>query len=148
MSRFLLLIVFCTASLNVFGQTPATQTTGQAPPTTAPPHSQGHRMKALKKMDANADGKIARDEWRGQAEGFDQLDADKDGFLTRAEFGQRVKDRGAHALKHFDANADGKIARDEWTRNAKAFDKLDTNADGFVTPDEMRNRKGHHNKQS
>ena len=104
-------------------------------------------MKSLQKMDANADGRIARDEWQSQPQGFDTLDGDKDGFLTSVEFRQAARDKGANAFKRFDANSDGKIARDEWTHKPRAFDKLDANADGFLMPDELRNLKGRRNKQ-
>jgi len=39
-------------------------------------------------------------------------------------------------LKRLDKNGDGKISRDEWTRNPKAFDRMDANKDGLVTRDE------------
>jgi Ca2+-binding EF-hand superfamily protein len=153
MFRVFTLSALLVCSLLAFGQTPATPTTGQDPQPPNAPAALGKRnrqkaQKPLKKMDTNGDQKIERSEWQGQAENFDVLDADKDGFLTRREFGQALKDRGQQALKHFDANSDGKIAREEWTRNAKAFDRLDANGDGFLTPDELRQTKGRRNRQS
>ncbi len=42
----------------------------------------------LRRMDVNHDGLIARDEWRGKAELFDRMDADKSGTLSAAEIRQ------------------------------------------------------------
>jgi len=41
--------------------------------------------RAPRAMDTNNDGKIGRDEWKGQSEVFDRLDANHDGFITRDE---------------------------------------------------------------
>lgn len=38
-------------------------------------------------------------------------------------------------IKRFDANDDGKVAKDEFPR-AEMFDRLDTNGDGFIDKDE------------
>ena len=40
-------------------------------------------------MDTNGDKRISRDEWKGPADRFDQLDANRDGFLTPDEMRQR-----------------------------------------------------------
>ena len=42
----------------------------------------------LRRMDVNHDGLIARDEWRGKAERFDRMDADRSGTLSAAEIRQ------------------------------------------------------------
>lgn len=149
MFRMFTLTTMLACSIVVFGQTPATPVTGQdpQPPAVQGKRGKGNRVKPFKKMDTNGDQKVAREEWRGQAEGFDKLDADKDGFLTREELGQGIKDQGVKALKQLDANSDGKIAREEWTRNARGFDRLDTNGDGFLTADELRQHKGRRNKR-
>lgn len=39
----------------------------------------------IKRQDANGDGKLSRDEFRGPPQRFDMMDADKDGFLTKEE---------------------------------------------------------------
>ena len=150
MFRSLLVIAICAGSFTALAQTPATPpVAGQdpQPPAAAPAQGKRNRMKSLQKMDANADGKIARDEWKGQPQGFDTLDSDQDGFLTSVEFRQAARDKGAKMFNQFDANSDGKIARDEWTHKPRAFDRLDANADGFLTPDELRNLKGRRHKQ-
>jgi Ca2+-binding EF-hand superfamily protein len=150
MFRSLTLFALCLFSLAVFAQTPATP---PAEPETPPPAAATRKGKKaqggkfLKKMDANADGKIARDEWKGKPEGFDKLDADKDGLLTQTEIRDVARDKGAELFKQFDANSDGKIARDEWSQRPRAFDRLDTNADGFLTPDELRDLKSRRHKK-
>jgi len=42
----------------------------------------GGRGGAGEKLDANGDGKISRQEWRGNEEAFDRLDTDGDGYLV------------------------------------------------------------------
>jgi hypothetical protein len=45
--------------------------------------------------DKNGDGKLAKDEVGGfMAERFDEIDTDKDGFITEAEIQERRKNRG------------------------------------------------------
>lgn len=41
---------------------------------------------SLEQLDANGDGKVAKDEFQGRAEIFDRLDGDKDGSITAEEF--------------------------------------------------------------
>jgi hypothetical protein len=46
--------------------------------------------------------------------------------------------RGRRALKQLDADGNGTISRQEWTRRPEAFDRLDGNKDGQITSDELR----------
>ena len=46
----------------------------------------------IKKMDANEDGKLSKDEIKGRLkERFDVIDADEDGFITEEEFEKAPK---------------------------------------------------------
>jgi len=42
-------------------------------------------------------------------------------------------------LKHYDANADGKLQRDEWSKMHGNPDAIDVNGDGLITQDELLN---------
>ncbi|HEX5105875.1 MAG TPA: EF-hand domain-containing protein, partial [Pirellulaceae bacterium] len=76
-------------------------------------------------MDANKDGKLAKDEVRGPlAEGFDRADANKDGFISEEEFAEVSRRFGGgrpgadprqveELFARWDANSDGKITKDE-----------------------------------
>jgi Ca2+-binding EF-hand superfamily protein len=64
----------------------------------------GERMRQrLAKMDADKDQKISRDEWKRRPKGFDRLDTDHDGFITREEITtlreQRRKRNNPNATK-------------------------------------------------
>ena len=51
------------------------------------PEAQGRNpQRAVASHDANRDGKVSRQEWRGPAARFPQIDANSDGFLTADEF--------------------------------------------------------------
>jgi hypothetical protein len=45
----------------------------------------GHHYGKLKKMDANHDGQVTRDEWKGKSKKFKRLDANHDGVVTKEE---------------------------------------------------------------
>ncbi len=74
-----------------------------------------HRMKAL---DTDQDGRISRTEaaaGQGKLAGrFEQMDANKDGYLDRADMQARVAQRRAEFFSGADANRDGRVTRDEF----------------------------------
>jgi Ca2+-binding EF-hand superfamily protein len=98
-----------------------------------------------RRMDADHDGKISREEWKGRSEVFNRLDRDNNGFITKDELQQMRRNLG-QALKNMDSDKDGKISMQEWQGPAEAFNRLDSNNDGFLTRDELRqnrqNRQG------
>jgi len=88
-------------------------------------------------LDANKDGKISKDEVMAL---FDRLDTNKDGTLSPEELAAGRAQFAQHR-QHLDANGDGMISRDEAKnapRLASSFDALDTNKDGQLSREEMR----------
>ena len=98
------------------------------------------------RLDANADGKIDRTEFRGTDENFARMDQDGDGGITREELGQAAPRMGARAvdpaarwqrmLTRFDANEDGVISAEEFQGPEQAMRALDANNDGTITQEE------------
>jgi Ca2+-binding EF-hand superfamily protein len=117
---------------------------------------QGRSVVRFDQADRNGDGRIARDEWTGNAAAFTRMDRNGDGVLTRDEFSTAFADRPAGTsgngatsqtdrsrreditarFNRVDRNGDGRIARDEWTGNAAAFTRMDRNGDGVITREE------------
>jgi Ca2+-binding EF-hand superfamily protein len=103
-------------------------------------------QKMFQESDANGDGQISREEWKGRPEIFDRLDADKSGAVTKEEAKAGAEKlraamgggkAGEALFRRADKNGDRKITRDEWPMQADTFDRYDANKDGAITPDEM-----------
>jgi Ca2+-binding EF-hand superfamily protein len=91
-------------------------------------------------MDANHDGVITRDEWRGSARAFRNQDRNGDGVLSGDEVRQSgTRRRGANGtaaddrFRQLDTNGDGRVSVDEWRGSRAVFDALDANHDGVLT---------------
>jgi len=89
-------------------------------------------------LDANNDGRVARNEWHGTIAVFDALDTNRDGVLTRVE---AVGSEGTpqDEFRNVDVSGDGFIAKNEWHWNQTAFDRLDDNRDGRLSRQEWDN---------
>jgi Ca2+-binding EF-hand superfamily protein len=95
-------------------------------------------------LDANADGKVSREEFAKVVSLFDVLDKDHNGELSTEElngFFRAVNEAQAQAtggvevnnlFEKYDKNKDGKITAEE-IGNERIFKSLDLNKDGEVT---------------
>lgn len=78
----------------------------------------GERGAQLKALDTDQDGRISRSEAQSakgpMAARFDQMDANHDGYLDRADRQARMAERRAAFFADADANKDGRLTRDEF----------------------------------
>ena len=98
-------------------------------------------------MDRNGDGRITREEWRGNDVSFNQHDWNGDGVLSGDEVrpgAQPNNRREMEARARFDrldTNDDDAISLSEWTGTRNAFERLDRNDDGLLSFDEFNARR-------
>ena len=94
-------------------------------------------------LDRNDDGAISRREWDGDDRAFAVHDWNRDGVLSGDEVRAgaapppvtRGRDEPDHVLfKRMDANADGRVTRNEFTGSRRTFERLDANDDGALSP--------------
>jgi Ca2+-binding EF-hand superfamily protein len=92
------------------------------------------------RFDADKDGKITREEFRGPARLFDRLDRDYDGVLTRADFdwsnfSEFAQKSGyvRYFFSLFDTNSNGRVSPKEWEA---AFQRAARGKDHF-TPEDL-----------
>jgi Ca2+-binding EF-hand superfamily protein len=96
-------------------------------------------------MDRNGDGVIARNEWRGNAQSFENQDWNRDGVLSGDELtgvGRGANNRQARRADRFDrldVNNNGRIEAREWDGNVAAFNRFDVNNDNSLSREEMVN---------
>jgi len=98
-------------------------------------------------MDANGDGIIQRNEWRGNAQAFDTRDWNHDNMLSGDEVrvgrgsGSSAANNVDYTLDdrfdYLDVNGDGRVTMNEWDGAPNAFERLDRNRDGRLTRAEL-----------
>lgn len=96
-------------------------------------------------LDRNKDGRITRNEWRGNDQSFANEDCNRDGVLSGNEVrsGARRPDdllssaRSEASFRDQDRNNNGFITRNEWGGDRQAFDRLDANRNGSLSRDEF-----------
>jgi Ca2+-binding EF-hand superfamily protein len=126
-------------------------------------HGGHHGSDGIARMDANGDGRIARDEISGTgrhqeklAARFAEIDGNHDGYLVRSELTayharmrpQREAEHARRFDEHFvtaDLNRDGKLSRvevsEKMPRLTQGFAWMDENHDGFLSREELRRPK-------
>jgi Ca2+-binding EF-hand superfamily protein len=87
-------------------------------------------------LDANRDGRIARDEWHGSASRFTMLDDNRDGFISRTEMLGTAAP--PELFSSIDMNRDRLITANEWHWSKPSFDRLDVNRDGRLSMQEFQ----------
>ena len=126
-------------------------------------HGGHHGSGGIARMDANGDGRIAREEIAGNdkhqeglAAKFAEIDGNHDGYLVRSELTayharmrpQREAEHARRFDEHFvtaDLNRDGKLSRvevsEKMPRLAQGFAWMDENHDGFLSREELRPKR-------
>jgi hypothetical protein len=99
----------------------------------------------FREYDINGDNRLSSSEWPGNQALFRRLDADRNTYLTIAEYvnaGEMMADSQggpAYRFSNLDINGDGWITRNEWNMTIAAFDRLDTNRDNRISNFEFQN---------
>ncbi|HOV85291.1 MAG TPA: hypothetical protein PLM79_02955 [Syntrophobacteraceae bacterium] len=97
-------------------------------------------------LDVNGDGQVNREEYVNGVlmDSFRKVDADRDQKITREEWAKVNKDPDAAAqFDRLDTNRDGVVTLQEWIREVEkhtnvteTFDEKDARRDNFLTVDE------------
>ncbi len=114
---------------------------------------------AMMKADADKDGRISRAEAAADpklAARFNEMDGNRDGFLDRADWDAKARERKEAWFTAADSNRDGRLSKAEMdassakrlaehqqkarTHSAERFQKLDANKDGSLSRDELESK--------
>ena len=114
----------------------------------------------FKNWDANKDGRLTREEWKGKADIFEKLDKNKDQAITKDEVGldsEKIdkKDQDENSgsptwdkvLKAWDKNGNKQIEKSEW-KGKLEFEKVDLNKDSWISKKEFENLIDRDKKES
>ncbi len=122
----------------------------------------GQHHGAMMKADANKDGRISRAEAGVDprlTSKFNDIDGNRDGFLDRADWDAKSRERKEAWFASTDSNRDGRLSQAEMeasnarrraehqqkarTRSIERFQKLDANNDGSLSRDEIESKMQH-----
>lgn len=111
-------------------------------------------------MDANGDGVVTRNEWRGTDRAFRNEDWDGDGVLSGDELRTGARRQNwsqdwnrdgrvdsfdsqiSQRFRGYDMNNDNRVARSEWPGDQPLFTRLDASRDGYLTIQEYTRGAG------
>lgn len=82
------------------------------------------------KYDANKDGQLTQDEFRGGKTLFNAYDVDRNGILTRDEVKNAKAASNRPSFRTLDTDKDGFVTRQEWNGTQEEFDAVDLDNDG------------------
>ncbi len=94
----------------------------------------------FEQLDQDKDGYVSRAEWPLDPKSFDIVDRDKDGRLSRFELmtpNVILRDSSSQ-FRELDFNRDGRLSRVEWQRSGQSLGALDGDRDGYITLTELR----------
>ncbi len=149
--------------LLVFIAVPAGNVLAQDQPPPPPPGGFGgggqrmvqFQMPTFAELDKNKDKKISKDEFPSQfpPQAFDRMDTNHDGFIDEEEWKTMTSQftgggrggggmgggprTGESLTKFLDANADGKVSREEFAKVVSLFDILDKDHNGELSTEEL-----------
>ncbi len=104
-------------------------------------------LRGFQGLDLNNDGVITRAEWERS---FRMLDTDNDGVLSPDELRAEWRNGRTQAGGEFqvlDRNNDGRITRNEWRGNRNSFEQVDRDNDGIISPREFSLNEGGYSDQ-
>ena len=110
----------------------------------------------FRRMDANNDGQISRNEWRGSPRSFQNFDWNNDNVLSGEELSVDAERRAVarnqeddlpfnERFDYLDVNGNGFIERNEWDGGANAFQRLDTSGDQRLSRGEFNTMNSNSN---
>ena len=92
------------------------------------------RDERFEDLDINNDGRIDRTEWHGSRTAFDWLDANRNGYLSRAEtVGNNNVPARNNQFASLDFDRNGVLSQEEWHWSRRTFDERDSNGDGVLS---------------
>lgn len=93
-------------------------------------------VERFEQLDRNKDGYVSLAEWPLDPPRFERVDRNKDGRLSRSELltpNVLRNDRRDEQFQELDTNRDGRLSRTEQRQGGRGLGQMDRNRDGYVT---------------